>query len=367
MLRRLAWFSLALVMLLVLAVIGSGFYLRRQLNASLPILEGSLTLAGLEAEVRVARDSLGVPTIVAASRRDAAAALGFLHAQDRFFQMDLQRRQAAGELSALVGARAVPLDRTARVHRFRHISQKALSRTGPGYRALLESYANGVNAGLAALRSAPIEYHVLNVVPEPWKPEDTLLTGFAMFNTLQGRQPLFEATFGTLADTLPAPMYEFLTARGSEWDTPLNGATFPRPAVPSKEVFDLVTDESRKHRNTEAIKEKSQTNSVIPCFRGSAVSRTRKLPVSAATTGRSMASTRPAVWRSSPTICTWRLVYRISGTAHRSRSRARRRICARNKPSPGSPFQASPASSSAATVTWRGDSPTRGATGAISS
>lgn len=239
MLRRLAWFSLALVMLLVLAVIGSGFYLRRQLNASLPILEGSLTLAGLEAEVRVARDSLGVPTIVAASRRDAAAALGFLHAQDRFFQMDLQRRQAAGELSALVGARGVPLDRTARVHRFRHISQKALSRTGPGYRALLESYANGVNAGLAALRSAPIEYHVLNVVPEPWKPEDTLLTGFAMFNTLQGRQPLFEATFGTLADTLPAPMYEFLTARGSEWDTPLNGATFPRPAVPSKEVFDL--------------------------------------------------------------------------------------------------------------------------------
>src|SRR5262245_34596401 len=109
MLRRLAWLCLSVVVLLVLAVIGGGVYLRRQLHASLPIQDGTVTLPGLEAEVTVARDSLGVPTITAQSRRDAAAALGFLHAQDRFFQMDLQRRQAAGELSALVGGRALEL------------------------------------------------------------------------------------------------------------------------------------------------------------------------------------------------------------------------------------------------------------------
>ena len=111
MLRRLAWISLALVLLLVVAVIGGGIYLRRQLHASLPIQEGTVSLPGLEADVTVVRDALGVPTITALSRRDAAAALGFLHAQERFFQMDLQRRQAAGELSALVGGRALELDR----------------------------------------------------------------------------------------------------------------------------------------------------------------------------------------------------------------------------------------------------------------
>ena len=296
MLRRLAWLSLALVMLLVVAVIGGGIYLRRQLHASLPIQEGTVSLPGLEADVTVARDALGVPTITALSRRDAAAALGFLHAQERFFQMDLQRRQAAGELSALVGGRALELDRSARVHRFRHISQKALAHTAPSYRGLLEAYANGVNAGLAALRSAPIEYHVLNAAPEPWKPEDTLLTGFAMFNTLQGRQGLFEATFGTLAETVPAPMYEFLTARGSEWDTPLNGATFPRPPVPSREVVRSAkgrqTRPQRLRDSEKPIQERAY-GSLCLCASVACLCRcTKRPPVWAATTGRSRESTR---------------------------------------------------------------------------
>ena len=76
---------------------------------------------------------------------------------------------------------------------------------------------------------------MLRQSPEPWKPEDTILTSFAMFNTLQGRQAQFEATFGTLADTVPPAMYEFLTARGSEWDAPLNGDRFPRPPIPGAE------------------------------------------------------------------------------------------------------------------------------------
>jgi penicillin amidase len=238
-LRRLVWFGGALGALLGVTVAGGGFYVQRQLQNSLPQTAGTIALQGLASPVTVDRDSLGIPTISAASRIDAARALGFVHAQDRFFQMDLQRRQPAGELSALVGARAVDADKTARVHRFRRISQRAVERASPGYRDILYAYAEGVNAGLASLAAAPIEYHVLRVSPEPWKPEDTILTVLAMFNTLQGRQPQFEATFGTLRDTLPPPMYEFLTARGSEWDAPITGGTFARPRIPDANVFDL--------------------------------------------------------------------------------------------------------------------------------
>jgi penicillin amidase len=250
--RRLAWFAVALAVMVLLAVVAGGFYVRRQLQASLPMQSGAIGVDGLEAPVSIDRDALGVPTITAGSRRDAARALGFLHAQDRFFQMDLQRRQAAGELSALVGNRAVEADRAARLHRFRHISREAVARTSAAYRAILEAYAGGVNAGLAALGGAPIEYFVLGSEPGPWLPEDTILTGLAMFNTLQGRQGLFEATFGTLAETVPPAMFDFLMARGSEWDAPLTGGRFPRPAIPPADVYDVR--KTSDGRGTEAQK-----------------------------------------------------------------------------------------------------------------
>lgn len=263
--RCIVWFSLGLAALTVVSVVTGGVYLRRQLRASLPLQNGSLHVPSLGAPVTVERDRLGVPTITAASRRDAAQALGFLHAQDRFFQMDMQRRQAAGELSALVGRRAVEADRTARVHRFRHISRQTLAHASPTYRAILQAYARGVNEGLGALGAAPIEYFVLGTSPEPWQVEDTVLTALAMFNTLQGRQGLFEATFGTLADTLPPAMYDLLTARGSEWDAPMTGGRFPRPAIPTADVFDLRDDvpasEKKRHRDFQS-NDLSSTSSV---------------------------------------------------------------------------------------------------------
>ena len=88
-------------------------------RGSLAILDGERQLAGLDAQVVVSRDALGIPDIAAGSRLDAARALGYLHAQDRFFQMDLQRRGAAGELAALMGAALVPTDRDLRIHQFR--------------------------------------------------------------------------------------------------------------------------------------------------------------------------------------------------------------------------------------------------------
>src|SRR5262245_34395877 len=155
MLRRVFRGILILLVVALIAVIAGGFYARSQVDASLPLVSGTAAIAGLSAAVRIDRDALGVPTITGSTREDVARALGFLHAQDRFFQMDLQRRQPAGELSALVGARALEVDRSMRVHRFRHISEKALALTSPAYRALLEAYAAGVNAGLEALGAPP--------------------------------------------------------------------------------------------------------------------------------------------------------------------------------------------------------------------
>jgi penicillin amidase len=237
--RRLLRITLALLVLLLIAVVGGALYLRARLTASLPDLDGTLTLAGLSAPVTVDRDALGVPTITAATREDASRALGFLHAQDRFFQMDLQRRQPAGELAALVGSRALELDAQSRVHRFRHVARQAYERTAPTWRRQLDAYAAGVNAGLGEMGAPPFEYLMLGAAPEPWQPEDAILTVLAMFVTLQGRQALFEESMGTLRDTLPEPMFRFVAAPGSEWETPVAGAPLTRPPIPPTEVFDL--------------------------------------------------------------------------------------------------------------------------------
>ena len=130
----------------------------------------------------------GCPTITGTTREDVARALGFLHAQDRFFQMDLQRRQPAGELSAWSAlARWKSIRRCACIA---SATSRSRARRAPSRRTerILEAYADGVNAGLNALGAPPFEYLVLRATPEPWQPEDSILTVLAMFNTLQGRQ-----------------------------------------------------------------------------------------------------------------------------------------------------------------------------------
>src|SRR5688500_829820 len=134
--------------LLVTAVVASVLWARHELHGSLPLLDGSHRLPGVSAPAIVTRDALGIPTIQGQTREDVARATGFLHAQDRFFQMDLNRRRAAGELAALVGSAALSADRQIRIHRFRAEAQEALSLLAPGDRAILDAYTAGANAGL---------------------------------------------------------------------------------------------------------------------------------------------------------------------------------------------------------------------------
>jgi penicillin amidase len=237
--KRLLRYLLVLLIATTALILAGGLYARSRVSASLPMVDGTAAVPGLAADVTIVRDRLGVPSISGQSRTDVARGLGFVHAQDRFFQMDLQRRQPAGELAALVGPRGLPLDEDARVHRFRDIARRAFEQTDPVYRSVLEAYAGGVNAGLDALAAAPPEYFVLQAVPEPWRPEDSILTVLAMFDRLQGRQAGFEQTMGTMRDALPEPMFRFLTTAGSEWDTPVTGGALPRPPIPGPDVFDL--------------------------------------------------------------------------------------------------------------------------------
>ena len=227
--------------LLLLASAVTALWVRAELRASLPILEGALHLAGLAAPVEVHRDGLGIPRIIGTTRQDVAAATGFLHAQERFFQMDLTRRRPAGELAALVGTGAVGADHQVRIHRFRSIAQQAVSLLEPTERALVDAYVAGVNAGLAALASPPFEYRLLDQQPAPWLAEDCLLVVLSMYVTLQDIDGRFESTLGTLHDLLPPEVFEFLVPRGTNWDAPVAGGAFGTPPVPGPEMFDPRT------------------------------------------------------------------------------------------------------------------------------
>lgn len=232
--RSLQIFSLALVAVLALAG-GLLFFLR----ASLPQLDGERALAGLQAPVTILRDERGMPTIQGESRLDVARVTGFLHAQDRFFQMDLLRRSAAGELAALVGAAAVPLDEKVRLHGLRQVAAQVIAREPQAHRQLLEAYAEGVNAGLAALTARPFEYGLLRARPQPWTPEDTVLVIYAMYLDLQDEEGAREARLAAMHEVLPAPLYRFLTAHDGGWDAPLDGSAVEPVPLPGPEVYDL--------------------------------------------------------------------------------------------------------------------------------
>src|SRR5688572_11153206 len=198
--------ALRLVLLLcavpAMLVAGGAWWGYGRLKASLPVLDGERPLSGLGGRVTVERDRLGIPTIKGRSRRDVARATGFLHAQDRFFQMDLMRRRAAGELSALVGAQAVAADTHVRQHRLRAEARDAVSLLAADDRGVLDAYVGGVNAGLAALGAMPFEYSVLRQSPQPWLAEDSLLVVLSMFLTLQDEDGEYESTLATMREVL---------------------------------------------------------------------------------------------------------------------------------------------------------------------
>ncbi len=164
-----------LLLFVLLPVVVAATLLAILLLGSLPNTQGTLSASGLDREVRIERDDHGVPHIVATSEHDAFFAMGYVHAQDRLWQMDYRRRLGQGRLSEILGKDSLPVDKLMRTLGLYRASQQALSALAPGDRAALKAYADGVNAWLGANLSLPPEFRYFGVRPEPWSEADSLL------------------------------------------------------------------------------------------------------------------------------------------------------------------------------------------------
>ncbi len=229
--------ALATLAVLLLAAIVTGMAL---LTASRARLDGSRTLRGLQRSVSIQRDALGTVTIEGRDRSDITYAMGYVHAQERFFEMDLMRRMAAGELAALVGPGALTADLDHRRHRLRAVARAAYAQLPPEQQQALQRYRDGVNAGLADLPVRPWEYLLLRATPRPWATDDSVLMIAAMYLQLNdGGDNTRELRLAQMQAVLPAPLVDFLLAPDPDWEAPLRGALSPRPVLPGAEVMDL--------------------------------------------------------------------------------------------------------------------------------
>jgi len=216
------------------------------LRASLPTLDGEISARGIAAAATIERDSAGIPTITASNRFDLAFATGFAHGQDRFFQIDLIRRQGAGELSELFGDVTVETDKRLRFHRFRDRAEARRARSPLDEVELLERYAAGVNAGLASLGAKPFEYFLLGVEPEPWVAEDSILIVYAMYMQLNDERANRDVRRGLAERVLPEEVFAWMYPQGTSWDAPLMGEPRPVAPLPGPEIITLrdVNDEA---------------------------------------------------------------------------------------------------------------------------
>ncbi|MFA9431197.1 penicillin acylase family protein [Egicoccus sp. AB-alg2] len=177
--KRIALGVAALVVLVLIVGAAGGTVM---VTRSLPDQDGDLAVAGLDAPVEVHRDAYGVPTIVAATSADLFRAQGYVHAQDRFWEMDFRRHVTAGRVSELFGSSQLDTDRFVRTLGWRRVAEQELDLLEPETLAILEAYAEGVNAWIDDKRGSALslEHGLLPVAgargyaPEPWTPADSV-------------------------------------------------------------------------------------------------------------------------------------------------------------------------------------------------
>nr|WP_306303418.1 penicillin acylase family protein [Microtetraspora niveoalba] len=170
-----------MTVLLVLALVLAGV-VTWTVRRSFPQVDGEIRLPGLAADVTVIRDRYGIPQIYADTSADLFRAQGYVHAQDRFWEMDFRRKTTAGRLSELFGTSTLDIDKVVRTLGWRRTAEKEFDLLGPEARTALEDYAAGVNAWMEqnqGFAARSLEYGVLALTngayePEPWTPADSL-------------------------------------------------------------------------------------------------------------------------------------------------------------------------------------------------
>ncbi|MDR8523039.1 penicillin acylase family protein [Shewanella fidelis] len=195
-------------------------------SSSLPKLSDSVNSPQVSAKVTLERDRLGTAIISADNRQDAAYGLGYAHGQDRFFQMDLLRRNAAGELAEIFGEKALELDKRRRFHQLRKRANTIAATLPPQHLALLNSYAQGVNDAVAAQKVASFEYLVTGATPKPWVVADSLLVIFSMYLDLQGNTIKRDLALTQVENLFGADMRQFLT-QASHYQAALDSSVIP--------------------------------------------------------------------------------------------------------------------------------------------
>ncbi|MFF4779506.1 penicillin acylase family protein [Microtetraspora fusca] len=175
------WLLRVVTVVLVLALVLAGV-VTWTVRRSFPQVDGEIRLPGLAASVSVLRDRYGVPQIYADTSADLFKAQGYVHAQDRFWEMDFRRKTTAGRLSELFGSSTLDIDKVVRTLGWRRTSEKEIELLDPEARTALEDYAAGVNAWMEqnqGFAARSLEYGVLALTnrsyePEPWTPADSL-------------------------------------------------------------------------------------------------------------------------------------------------------------------------------------------------
>ena len=194
-------------LLSVLLAVGSCSWL------SLPSYDGAETVTGLDAPVEIVRDANAIPHIYARSPRDSAFAMGYVHAQDRLWQLEMQRRIGSARLAEVVGEPGLETDRFLRTLGLYRVAERNFEALSPEVQAIYEAYAAGVNAWLETRSGLlPLEFQLLGHEPEPWRPADSLVWLKIMAWDLGGnfRDELLRAR---LADTLDAGQMRDLWAQ----------------------------------------------------------------------------------------------------------------------------------------------------------
>ncbi len=171
--------TIALVVAAVL--VGGSVFTFVTVRKSFPDTTGEVQITGLHGDVVIKRDAWGVPQVYADDQRDLFFAQGYVHAQDRFYEMDFRRHVTAGRLSELVGEEGLETDKLVRTMGWRRVAEREYEALGGPARSLLEAYARGVNSYIDGKSGSELslEYAVLSLTgpdyrPEPWTPVDSV-------------------------------------------------------------------------------------------------------------------------------------------------------------------------------------------------